>query len=319
MRFCAMLLCLVPLQITCAQSYPSKPIRLIMPLAPGSSSNDILGRALALRLSELLGQSFVMDYRPGAAGNLGSAIAAKAAPDGYTLLIGYTSATMISPIVYPNSGYDPVTDLAAIARVAIVPYVIVAHPSLQAGTVKELIELAKARPGQINYASAGSGGLPNLAAELFKMTAHADIVHVPYKGGALAANDLLGGHVQLYFTGITGMAPFIKAGRLRGIAVTTLQRSALLPWLPTVDESGLPGYDVSSALGLLAPGRTPRPIIQLLYDATAKVVGGEDMKSYIVSQGAEPALMDPARFGAFIKAELAKWTRVVRAANVKAD
>lgn len=302
-----------------AQSYPIKPIRLIMPLAAGSSSNDILGRALAQRLSETLGQSIVMDYRPGAAGNIGSVIAAKAAPDGYTLLLGYTSATMISPTVYQSPGYDPVTDLAPIVRVAIVPYAIVAHPSVPAAGVKELIALAKARPGQLNYASSGSGGLPNLAAELFKMMAQVDITHVSYKGGALAANDLIGGHVQLYFTGITGMAPLIKAGRLRAIAVTTLTRSPLMPALPTVHESGVPGYDVSSAFGLLAPGKTPRAIVRRVYDETAKVVDGAEMKNFIVNQGAEPALMEPTQFGDFIKSELAKWARVIKAANVKAE
>lgn len=312
-------LCIAALGNAAAQSYPLKPIRLIMPLAPGSSSNDILGRALAQRLSEALGQSIVMDYRPGAAGNIGSVIAAKAAPDGYTLLLGYTSATMISPTVYQSPGYDPVTDLAPIVRVAIVPYAIVAHPSVPAVGVKDLIALAKARPGQLNYASSGSGGLPNLAAELFKMMAQVDITHVSYKGGALAANDLIGGHVQLYFTGITGMAPLIKTGRLRAIAVTTLARSPLMPALPTVHESGVPGYDVSSAFGLLAPGKTSRTIVQRLYDETAKVVGGPEMKSFIVSQGAEPALMDPSQFGGFIKSELAKWARVIKAANVKAE
>ena len=318
-KICVAFLCIAAFQSAGAQSYPVRPIRLVMPLAPGSSSVDILGRALGQHLSEALGQSIVTDYRPGAAGNIGSMIAAKAAPDGYTLLIGYTSATMISPTVYPNPGYDPVTDLAPIARMAVIPYVIVAHPSVQATTVKELIALAKGRPGQLNYASAGSGGLPNLAAELFKMSAQVDIVHVPYKGGALAANDLVGGHVQLYFTGITGMAPLIKAGKLRGIAVTTMERSPLMPALSTVHESGLPGYDVAAALGLLAPGKTPRPIVQRLYDETAKVVNAAEMKNFIVMQGAEPALMDPAQFGSYIKAELSKWARVVKAANVKPE
>ena len=316
---CVALLCSTALQNASAQSYPVRPIRLILPLAPGSSSNDILSRALAQRLSESLGQSIVADYRPGAAGIIGSAMAAKALPDGYTLLIGYTSSIMISPTVYPNAGYDPLADLAPIARFAIIPYVIVAHPSVPAATVKELIALARARPGELNYASTGSGGLPNLTAELFRMTARVNLVQVPYKGGALAANDLVGGHVHLYFTGLTSMAPFIKAGKLRGIAVTTLNRSALLPAMPTVHESGLPGFDVNSAVGILAPGRTPAPIVRRLYDETAKVLNGADMQSFILGQGAEPALMDPAQFGAYIAAELAKWARVVKAANVKPE
>ncbi|HEV7393913.1 MAG TPA: tripartite tricarboxylate transporter substrate-binding protein, partial [Burkholderiales bacterium] len=274
-------LCLAPLHIAAAQSYPVRPIRLIFPLVPGSSSNDILGRALAQRLSESLGQSIVADYRPGAAGNIGSALAAKAAPDGYALLIGYTSSIMIGPSVYANAGFDPVSDLAPIARIAIVPYVIVAHPSVQATTVKELIALAKARPGELNYASSGSGSLSNLSTELFKIAAHVDIMAVHYKAAAPASNELLGGHVQLHFTGIPSVAAFIKSGRLRAIAVTTLQRSPLLPALPTVHESGLPGYDVSSALGILAPARTPRAIVQRLYQETANIVNGEDMKNFV--------------------------------------
>jgi tripartite-type tricarboxylate transporter receptor subunit TctC len=286
---------------------------------PGSASNDILGRALAQRLSESLGQPIVADYRPGAAGNIGSALAAKAAPDGYTLLIGYTSSIMISPTLHPSPDYHPLTDLAPIARFAIIPYVLVVHPSVPATNLNELIALAKARPGQLNFASSGSGGLPHLAGELFKMNAHVDLVHVPYKGAALAANDLLGGHVQLSFSGITGLAPSIKAGKVRAIAVTTLQRSALLPQVATAHESGLPGFDVSSGLGILAPARTPALIVRRLYDEIAKVVNGADMKSFIPSQGAEPALMDPLQFGGYIKTELAKWARVIAAANVKPE
>ena len=302
-----------------AQAYPVKPIRLIFPLAAGSSSNDILGRALAQHLSESLGQSLVADYRPGAAGNIGSAIAAKAPPDGYTLLIGYTSSVMISPSVYPNAGYNPLVDLASVARIAIVPYVIAAHPSLQATTVRELIALARTHPGDVTYASSGSGSLSNLAAELFKMAAHVDILAVHYKAAAPAANDLLGGHVQLHFTGIPSVAAFIKSNRVRAIAVTTLQRSVLLPNVPTVHESGLPGYDVSSALGILAPGKTPRAIVQRLYDAIGHIMNGADMKNFVLSQGAEVALMDPAQFGAYMSSETAKWARVVKAANVKPE
>ena len=302
-----------------AQTYPVKPIRLVFPLAAGSSSNDILGRALAQRLSESLGQSIVADYRPGAAGNIGSTLAARAPADGYTLLIGYTSSIMISPSVYPNAGFDPIADLAPIARIAIVPYVIAAHPSLPAKTVKELIALAKARPGEIIYATSGTGSLSNLAVELFKSAAHVDMMGVHYRAAAPAATDLLGGHVQLHFTGITSVAPHVESGRLRIIAVTTKQRSALLPAIPTVDESGLRGYDVSSALGILAPIRTPRPIVQRLYDETAKIVGAAEMKSFMLKQGAEPALLDPDGFGRYIRSETVKWASVVKAARVKPD
>jgi len=302
-----------------AQSYPSKPIRLVFPLSPGSSSNDILGRALAQRLSEPLGQSVVADYRPGAAGGIGSAAVARAPADGYTLLIGYTSSIMIGPSVYPNPGFDPLTDLAPIARIARVPYVIAAHPALPAKTVKELIGLAKARPGEIFYATSGSGSLSNLATELFKMAAHVDMRGVHYKAAAAAANDLLGGHVQLHFTGITSATSHSKSGRLRIIAVTTPQRSTLLPATPTVHESGVSGYDVSSVLGILAPAKTPRAILQRLHDEIAKVVNGADMKSFMLANGAEPALLDAEQFGSYIKSETVKWARVVKSARVTPD
>ncbi len=304
-------------QLAAAQSYPAKTIRLIIPLVAGSASNDILGRALAQRLSESLGQSIVADYRPGAAGMLGSSIAAKSLPDGYTLLIGYTSAIMISPVLLPNAGFNPITDLAPIARIAIVPYISVVHPSLPATTLKELVALAKARPGQINCASAGTGGLPHLAAELFKIAAGVDVVHVPYKSAAGAHTDLMGGHVQMQFTGISGVAPSIKAGKLRALAVTTMKRSALLPDVPTAGESGFPTLDVSSSLGVLAPANTPVSVVRRLHDEIAKIVNGADMKTFTINQGAEPALMDPAEFGAHIKSETAKWARVIKAANIK--
>ena len=302
-----------------AQSYPVKPVRLIFPLQPGSASNDILGRALAQRLSESLGQQIVADYRPGAAGAIGSAIAAKSPADGYTLLIGYTSSIVISPTLLSSAGFNPATDLAPIARFAVVPYVSVVHPSLPATNLKALVALAKARPGQINFASAGTGGLPHLAGELFKLTANVDIVHVPYRGAATAHTDLLGGHVQMQFTGISGVAPSIKAGKLRALAVTTAKRSELLPEVPTAVESGFPALDVSSSLGVLAPANTPVAIVRRLHDEIAKIVNRADMQNFITGQGADPALMDPAEFGAHIKAETAKWARVIKAANVRPD
>ena len=307
------------LNLAVAQSYPVKPVRLIFPLLPGSASNDILGRALAQRLSESLGQQIVADYRPGAAGTIGAAIAAKSAPDGYTLLIGYTSSIMISPTLLTSAGFNPVTDLAPIARFAVVPYIAVAHPSLPATNLRALVALAKARPGQINYASAGTGGLPHLAAELFKLTANVDIVHVPYKAAAAAHTDLLGGHVQMQFTGISGQLPSIRAGRLRALAVTATKRSALLPEVPTAAEAGFPLLEVSSSLGVLAPANTPVPIVRRLHDEIARIVNSTDLKDFIVRQGAEPALMDPAEFGAHIKAESAKWARVIKAANIKPE
>lgn len=318
-RICSALFLAIVFNLAAAQSYPVKPVRLIFPLQPGSASNDILGRALMQRLSDSLGQPVVADYRPGAAGTIGSAAAAKSAPDGYTLLIGYTSSIMISPTLLPNAGFNPVGDLSPIARFAVVPYLAVVHPSLPATSLKALVALAKARPGQITCASGGTGGLPHLAAELFKLTAGIDIVHVPYKAAAIAHTDLLGGHVQMQFTGISGVAPSVKAGKLRALAVTTAKRSALLPEVPTAAESGFATLDVSSSLGMLAPANTPAPIVRRLHEEIARIVNGADMKNFIGSQGAEPALMDPAEFGAHIKAEIAKWARVIKAANVRPD
>ena len=303
-----------------AQPYPIKPIRLIFPLNPGSSSNDILGRALAQRLTDTLGQSFVADYRPGAAGALGAAVAAKSAPDGYTLLVGYTSSIMISPtLLGGGAGFNPVTDLAPIARIAVVPYIAVVHPSVPATDLAALVALAKQRPGQLNFASAGTGGLPHLAAELFKLNTGVNIVHVPYRSAATAHTDLLGGHVQMEFTGISGVAPSVKVGRLRALAVTTPRRSALLPDVVTTAEAGFPALEVSSSLGLLAPANTPSPIVRRLHDEIATIVNSADMKNFILRQGAEPALMDPAGFGAHIKDEISKWARVIKATGVKPE
>ncbi len=318
---CALLVC-ANFNLAAAQSYPIKPVRLIFPLNPGSSSNDILGRALAQRLSDTLGQSFVADYRPGAAGALGAAIAAKSAPDGYTLLVGYTSSIMISPTLLAGgagAGFNPVTDLAPISRFAVVPYIAVVHPSVPATDLAALVTLAKRRPGQLNFASAGTGGLPHLAAELFKLNTGIDIVHVPYRSAATAHTDLLGGHVQMQFTGISGVAPSIKAGRLRALAVTTARRSALLPDVVTVGEAGFSALDVISSLGLLAPANTPSPVLRRLHDEIANIVNSADMKSFILRQGAEPALMDAAEFAAHIKVEISKWARVIKATGIKPE
>ena len=318
-RICSALLFSAVFNLAAAQAYPVKPVRLIIPLNPGSSINDILSRALAQRLSDSLGQSFVADYRPGAAGTVGAAIAAKSAPDGYTLLIGYTSSIMIGPVLLKNAGFNPVSDLAPIARFAVIPYVVVVHPSLPATNLQALVALAKARPGQINYASGGTGGLPHLAVELFKLAANVDIVHVPYKSSAIAHIDLLGGHVQMEFSGISGVAQSIKAGKLRALAIAAPRRSELLPDVVTTAEAGYPTLEVSSSLGMVAPANTPVFIVRRLHGEIAKIVNGADMKSFIVSQGAEPALMDPAEFAAHIKAETEKWARVIKAANIKPE
>ncbi len=302
-----------------AQAYPTKPIHLVIPFVAGASSNDIIGRVLAQKLTPLLGQQVVVDNKPGVAGNLGGEFVAKSAPDGYNVLLGINGPMAISPSVYSDMGYDTVKDLAPVALVAKVPYMITINPSVPVKNVKELIALAKARPGQLNYGSTGSGGTPQLCIELMKYLAGVDIVHVPYKGGALVVTDLLGGQVQMYCSGFSAMMPQIKAGKVRALGSAALKRSELMPELATFIEQGLPDFEVSSWIGLNVAARTPQPIIKRLYDDTAKMMAAPDMKAYLLSQGAEPALMNPEEYGAYLKSEIAKWGKVVKAANIKPE
>ena len=313
------LACAAALHAASAQSYPNRPIRLIVPYPPGASTNDILGRALAARLTNALGQQVVVDNRSGASGNMGSEMAAKSTPDGYTLLIGVAGPLAVGPSVYTKLGYDPIKDLAPIAMFASIPYVLVVNPSVPANNVKELIALAKAKPGQLNFASSGNGGSPHLCGDLFKVMAGIDIVHIPYKGAGIAMIDVLSGQIPMICTGATALSAHIKAGRVRPLGVASLKRTPLMPELPTISEQGLPGFEVNSWSGLLAPAKTPDSIIRLLYDAVAKIVNSDDMKNFLASVGAEPALLDPREFGAYLKADTAKWAKVVKAANLKVD
>jgi tripartite-type tricarboxylate transporter receptor subunit TctC len=311
--------CVAASGFACAQAYPDRPIRLIVPYPPGASTNDILGRALALRLSALLGQQVVVDNRSGASGNMGSELVAKSTPDGYTLLIGVAGPLAVGPAVYKNLGYVPTRDLAPIAMYAAIPYVLVVNPAVPANNIKELIALAKAKPGQLNFASSGNGGSPHLCGELFKTMAGIDIVHIPYKGAGIAMIDVLSGQIPMICTGATALAAHIKSGRLRPLGVASLKRSAEFPNLPTIAEQGLPGFDVTSWTGLLAPAKTPEPIIRKLYEAVAKIVATDDFKNFLASVGAEPALMNPKEFGAYLKVDTERWAKVVKAANLKID
>lgn len=318
-RVVAALLCVAAAQAVPAQNYPNRPIRLVVPYPPGSSTNDILGRALALRLSAALGQQVVVDNRAGASGNVGSELVARSSPDGYTLLIGVAGPLAVGPSVYTKLGYNPITDLAPIAMYASVPYVLVVNPSLPVTNVKELIALAKAKPGQLNFASSGNGGSPHLCGELFKVMAGIDIAHIPYQGAAIAMTDVLGGRVPIICTGATALSAHIKSGRVRPLGGAGLKRSPLMPELPTISEQGLAGFEVNSWTGLLAPAKTPEPVIRRLYEVVAKIVSSDDMKNFLAGVGAEPALMDPREFGAYLKADTAKWAKVVKAANLKLE
>ena len=255
-----------------AGAYPAKPVRVIIPFPPGSSTNDILGRALAQRLSEALGQQFVVDNRPGVGGNLGSEMGAKAVPDGYTLLIGTNGPIGISPHIYKTLAYDPLKDLAPITLYAMVPYAIIVNAAVKANNLNELIALAKAAPGKLNYASSGSGSTPHLCMEMFKRLAGVDITHIPYKGGAPATVDLLAGQVQVFCPGLPPVLPHIKSGKLKALALTTPKRTQYLPDVPTAAEQGHPQLDVNSWVGLLAPAKTPPAIIEKLHATITRIM-----------------------------------------------
>jgi tripartite-type tricarboxylate transporter receptor subunit TctC len=300
-------------------AYPVKPVRVIIPFPPGSSTNDILGRALSQRLSEALGQQFVVDNRPGVGGNLGSEMAAKAVADGYTLLIGTNGPIGISPHIYKTLGYDPLKDLAPITLYAMVPYAILVNATVKANTLNELITLARSSPGKLLYASSGSGGTPHLCMEMFKRQAGIDITHVPYKGGAPATIDLLAGQVQVFCPGLPPVLPHVKSGKLRALAITTPRRTQFLPDVPTAGEQGHPQLDVNSWVGLLAPAKTPPAIIEKLHATITRIMATPEMKTHVVNNGADPIAMGPADFSAFLRSESAKWAQVAKAANLRID
>lgn len=302
-----------------AQTYPSKPIRMVLPYPAGTSVNDVLGRALAQRLTVPLGQQVIFDNRPGAAGTIGTDLVAKSPPDGHTLLVGVTGALTIAPYVYPKLGYDTLRDFAPVAMVALAPYIIVVHPSVPAKNLKELIALAKSHPGELRFASAGVGSTPHLCTELFMSQAGIKMLHIPYKGGTPAMVDTIAGHTQVLCTSVTNAAPFIKQGRIRGIGVTPNQRSPVLPDLPTIEEQGLTGYNVSQWLGIVAPAKTPRPVVQRLHEEITRVVRSDEYATFIRAQGAVPAPMTPEEFTRVIRADLARWGKLVKATGVTAQ
>lgn len=301
-----------------AQPYPSKPIRLIVPYPPGGGT-DIFARIVGAKLGEALGQQLVIEQRPGAGGVIGAEAAAKAAPDGYTLLIGQASNLAINPNLMSRLPYDPVRDFSPITLIAASPNLLVVHPSLPVRSVKDLVTLAKSRPGSINYASAGNGSPGHLAAEYFKTVAKINLVHVPYKGATPALTDVIAGQVSLYFTSPVAAQPYVRSGRLRQIAVTSGQRFPPLPDVPTIAEAGYKEVDMTSWWGLLAPAGVARDIVARLNAETLRVLGAAEMKERLAGQGAVVVTNTPEQFGAYIKTEIANWSRIVKASGARLD
>jgi tripartite-type tricarboxylate transporter receptor subunit TctC len=299
-------------------AYPEKPIRIIVPY-PSGGNIDITARAIAPGLTEALGQQVVIDNRGGAGGTIGSEIAAKSAPDGYTLLLGSTGTLTNAPALYPKLGYDPVKDFATTSMVSIVPLVMETHPSVPAHTVKEFIALAKTRPGRITMASAGSGSSNHLAGELFQNMTGTKLVHVPYKGSGPALIDMIGGQVDVFFDQLSSSISHIQSGKLRAIAVTTLKRTAALPDVPTVSESGVPGFDASTVTGIVLPAATPRDIVLKVHGALIKVLRLKATHDSFAHFGAETLESTPEEFTRFIREDLAKWSKVIREAGIKLE
>ena len=302
-----------------AQAYPARPIRFVVPYAPGGPL-DLIARAIGQKLTEATGQPVVVDNKPGAGGNIGADIVAKAAPDGYTIVMGAVATHAINPTLYPKIPYDPVKDFTPVAMVAVVPNVLVVNPALPVKSVKELIDFAKARPSYLNFASGSTGSTGHLAGELFNALAGVQMVHIPYKGGAPAMADLLAGQVQLMFDNLANALPQVKAGKLRALAVTTAQRSAFAPDLPTLAEAGVPGFDLTTWFGIFLPGNAPRDIVLRLNTEINKALSAPDMKDRLEKMGAEPpANNTPERFAAFIKVEFDKYARVIKASGAKVE
>jgi tripartite-type tricarboxylate transporter receptor subunit TctC len=301
-----------------AQSYPTRSIRLVVPFPPGGTT-DILAREVGERLSVSLGQPVVVDNRAGAAGNIGADLVAKSAPDGYTLLMGTVGTHAINASLYTKMPYDHVKDFAPVILVAGVPNVLEVTPSLPVNSVADLIKLAKDKPGQINFASSGSGTSIHLSGELFKTMAGVDMTHIPYKGSAPALTDLIGGQVQVMFDNLTSSLPQIKAGKLRAIAVTSAQRAQALPNVPTIAESGLPGFEASSWFGILAPAGTPPAVIARINADVDQWLKTADAKEKLLAQGAVAAGGTPEQFAAHIRAETEKWAKVVKVSGAKVD
>ena len=300
-----------------AQNYPARPVRLIVPSSPGGGT-DISARIIAPRLSEYLGQQVVVENRPGAGTMIGGEVVARSAPDGYTLLMGI-STLAINPAIYRKVPYDALRDFAPVSQAVALPNVLVAHPSLPVKTVKELVAFARARPGQINFASAGLGTSPHLSMELFLSMTGLKMVHVPYKGSGPGVTDLVAGHVPLMMPNMLSALPHIKSGRLRALGVTSTKRASRASDIPTIAEAGVPGYEAVQWYGVLAPAGTPRPVITRLHAEVVRVLQQPDIRERFLSDGAEAVGSSPEEFAAFIRAETAKWAKVIKDAGLRPE
>ncbi len=307
--------CMQPLL---AQDYPEKTIRLIVPYTPGGTA-DMLARTIGQKMAESLGQQIIIDNRPGAGGNIGADLVAKAAPDGYTILMGTVATHAINPNLYPKIPYDAAKDFAPIALVATLPNLLVVNPSLPARNVKELIALAKSKQGELAFASAGNGTSQHLSGELFKKMTGVDMIHIPYKGSAPAVTDLVGGQVQLMFDNIPSSLPQVRAGKLRALAVTGPRRSPVLPDLPTLSEAGLPGFSITSWFALFAPAGTPAKILIRLNKEAGKAIASKELRQQWMAQGIEPAGGTSEQLAAFRRIEAPKWEKIVRDSGARVE
>jgi tripartite-type tricarboxylate transporter receptor subunit TctC len=301
-----------------AQNYPSKPIRLVVPFTPGGST-DILARVIGMKLTEAWGRQVVIDNRPGAGGNIGVDLVAKSPADGYTLVMGHIGTFGVNPTLYPKLPYDPIRDFQPITLVALVPNMLSVNPALPAKSVKELLALAKAKPGTINFGSGGNGSAAHLAGEYFKLMSKTEITHIPYRGTSPAVTDLIAGQIQMIITGVPPTLNFVKTGKLRALAVATSKRLPLLPDLPTISEAGVPGYEATQWYGVLAPAGTPKPIVAKLNAEMAKAIKGPDVREKLAADAAEPVGNSPEEFGAFIKKEIARWAPVIKASGARPE
>jgi len=321
-QYAVLLTSLVALALPAAQalaqkSYPNKAIRMIVPFAPGGS-NDIMGRLVAAKLTESMGQQVVVDNRPGASGIVGTDLAAKAAPDGYTVLVMSLTFT-VNPSIRSKLPYDTEKDLVPVTLIASAPLILVVHPSLPVKSVKEFIAYAKANPGKLNFGSGGPGSTPHLAGEMLKTMAGLEMIHVPYKGGGPALADLVGGQIQLMLENIPSTLPFVKSGKLRVLAVTSKKRSPTVPDVPTLDEAALKGYELTGWNGLFVPRGTLRAIVNQLHAETVKALAAPDLKERLAAMSAEPGGESPEKFAVFVKAEIRKWAKIAKEAGLKVE